>query len=77
MNINQPTDIEFIDLDETTIKGLPEHVTMYKFLFDLHFGYGIFSRQFSTWINDFGGIALMILSMTGFLSWYYQRKWRP
>ena len=76
MNINQPTDIEFIDLDEIAITGLPENVTMYKFLFDLHFGYGIFSRQFSTWINDFGGIALMILSMTGFLSWYYQRKWR-
>ena len=62
--------------DEIAITGLPENVTMYKFLFDLHFGYGIFSRQFSTWINDFGGIALMILSMTGFLSWYYQRKWR-
>ena len=76
MKINQPSSIEFIDLEETTITGLPEHVTMYKFLFDLHFGYGIFSRQFSTWINDFGGIALMILSMTGFLSWYYQRKWR-
>lgn len=76
MNIKQPSSLEFIDLDETTITGLPEHVTMYKFLFDLHFGYGIFSRQFSTWINDFGGIALMILSMTGFLSWYYQRKWR-
>ena len=31
MNINQPSSIEFIDLDETTITGLPEHVTMYKF----------------------------------------------
>ena len=76
MNVNQPSSLEFIDLNETSITGLPEHVTMYKFLFDLHFGYGIFSRQFSTWINDFGGIALMILSMTGFLSWYYQRRWR-
>ena len=32
MNINQPTDIEFLDLDEINIIGLPEHVTMYKFL---------------------------------------------
>ena len=76
LNINQPTEIEFIDLDETKIIGLPEHVNMYKFLFDLHFGYGLFSRKISTWINDFGGIALMILSMTGFLSWYLQRRWR-
>ena len=76
LDIHQPSKIEFIDLDETKIIGLPEHVNMYKFLFDLHFGYGLFSRKISTWINDFGGIALMILSITGFLSWYLQRKWR-
>tara|TARA_B100001964_G_scaffold80405_1_gene90726 strand:+ start:20871 stop:22349 length:1479 start_codon:yes stop_codon:yes gene_type:complete len=76
LNISQPSKIEFIDLNKTKITGLPEHVNMYKFLFDLHFGYGIFSRQLSTWINDFGGIALMILSMTGFLSWYMQKRWR-
>ena len=76
LDINQPSEIEFIDLDETKIIGLPKHVNMYKFLFDLHFGYGLFSRKISTWINDFGGIALMILSITGFLSWYLQRRWR-
>jgi len=76
MDITQPSSLEFIDLNQTKISGLPEHVTMYKFLFDLHFGYGLFSRKISTWINDFGGIALMILSITGFLSWYLQRRWR-
>ena len=32
MNINQPSNLEFLDLDEINITGLPENVTMYKFL---------------------------------------------
>ena len=53
-----------------------ETVTLYRFLFDLHFGYGLLSRKWSTWINDFGGIALSVLALTGFLAWYLKRRWR-
>lgn len=76
LKFDNPSNIEIIDISEAEITGLPNEVSMYKFLFDLHFGYGLYSRNISTWINDFGGIALMILSFTGFLSWYLQRKWR-
>ena len=74
LKFDNPSNIEIIDISEAEITGLPNEVSMYKFLFDLHFGYGLYSRNISTWINDFGGIALMILSFTGFLSWYLQRK---
>ena len=76
MSIDAPNDYETVDLSQTTVHGLPQQVTMYRFLFDLHFGYGLFSRKVSTFINDFGGVALILLSLTGVLSWFLKRRWR-
>ena len=76
MSIDAPSDYETVDLSQTTVHGLPQQVTMYRFLFDLHFGYGLFSRKVSTFINDFGGVALILLSLTGVLSWFLKRRWR-
>ena len=74
--IDAPNDYQTIDLSQTEVRGLPEQVTMYRFLFDLHFGYGLYSRKVSTFINDFGGIALIVLSLSGVLAWYFKRRWR-
>ena len=76
LNVDQPEVIQMHDFDRPHITGLPDTVTLYQFLFDLHFGYGLLSRKWSTWINDFGGFAVAILSLTGFLAWYLKRKWR-
>ena len=76
LDANQPENIQHLTVDQPKISGLPETVTLYRFLFDLHFGYGLLSRKWSTWINDFGGIALSVLALTGFLAWYLKRRWR-
>ena len=76
LDVNQPENIQHLTVDQPKISGLPETVTLYRFLFDLHFGYGLLSRKWSTWINDFGGIALSVLALTGFLAWYLKRRWR-
>jgi hypothetical protein len=76
LDINHPENIQHLNFEQPQISGLPETLTLYRFLFDLHFGYGLLSRKWSTWINDLGGIALSVLALTGFLAWYLKRKWR-
>ena len=63
-------------VDDVTVTGLAETVSLYSFVFDLHFGYGLFGRDTSTLINDIGGIGLMVLALTGILFWWYPRHWR-
>ena len=76
IDLDAPNSIEMLNLDQPKVSGLPETITVYQFLFDLHFGYGLLSRKWSTLINDFGGLALIILSTTGLLTWYLKRRWK-
>ena len=62
--------------DDVEVFGLPEHVSLYRFAFDLHFGYGIGSRNVSTWLNDYAGVAFIVLGISGFLFWWFPRRWR-
>lgn len=71
-----PSRLEWLDLDHVTVTGLPNQVSFYDFVFDLHFGYGIFGRTASTLINDFGGLAMAVLAISGFLYWFLPRRWR-
>ena len=71
-----PSRLEWLNLDQVTVKGLPEQVSVYDFVFDLHFGYGIFGRTASTLINDLGGLAMAVLAVSGFLYWFLPWRWR-
>lgn len=71
-----PSRLEWLDLDRVTVTGLPEQVSVYDFVFDLHFGYGIFGRTASTLINDLGGLAMAMLAVSGFLYWFLPWRWR-
>lgn len=73
---SSPSQIEWLNLDEVAVKGLPETVSVYDFVFDLHFGYGIFGRTASTLINDLGGLAMAVLAISGFLYWFLPWRWR-
>lgn len=66
----------WISWPEVRVAGLPETVSLYRFVFDLHFGYGIGNRTVSTLINDYGGIAFMVLAVSGFLFWWFPKRWR-
>ena len=72
----EPSQLEWLNLDQVSVSGLPEQVSVYDFVFDLHFGYGIFGRTASTLINDFGGLAMAVLAISGFLYWFLPRRWR-
>ena len=71
-----PSRLEWLNLDRVTVTGLPEQVSVYDFVFDLHFGYGIFGRTASTLINDLGGLAMAVLAVSGFLYWFLPWRWR-
>ncbi len=73
---NDPSHLEWLNLDRVTVTGLPEQVSVYDFVFDLHFGYGIFGRTASTLINDLGGLAMAVLAISGFLYWFLPWRWR-
>ncbi len=75
-DLGNPAALTYQRFDDVKVTGLPEHVSLYRFVFDLHFGYGIGSRNVSTWLNDFAGVAFIVLAIGGFLFWWFPRRWR-
>ena len=73
---SDPSRISWLEPERVAISGLPESVGVYDFVFDLHFGYGLFGRTASTLINDFGGLAFAALAASGFLYWWLPWRWR-
>lgn len=76
LDIDQPSNVTWIEVDDVQVTGLPETVKLNRFVLDLHVGKGLFTQPWSILINDYGGIAMGILGLTGFLFWYLPRKWR-
>lgn len=76
LKLGQPELPTLTALDHIQVSGLPEHVPINRFALDLHVGRGFLPGAWSTIINDYGGIALVILSLTGFFFWWLPRKWR-
>ena len=73
---SDPSRLTWLDLNKVNVTGLPRTLSVYDFVFDLHFGYGLFGRTASTLINDFGGLAMAMLAISGFLYWYLPWRWR-
>ncbi len=76
LRLGQPAAPAWIDLDDVAVSGLPETVPINRFALDLHVGRGLLPGHWSQRINDFGGIALVILSVTGLMFWWLPRRWR-
>ncbi len=72
----KPGAIRWLAFDEPQIHGLPDEISLADFVFDLHLGYGLGSRRVSTLINDLGGVALIVLSLSGVLYWWFPHRWR-
>ncbi len=75
-DVRVPDEVTWIDVDDVQVDGLPETVSLYRFLFDLHVGEGTLPQPWSILINDYGGIAMGILALTGLMFWWLPRKWR-
>lgn len=54
----------------------PETFTLARYLHDLHVGKGIADRTTSILINDFAGLAWVILGISGVLYWWLPKRWK-
>ena len=70
LDVNQPENIQHLTVDQPKISGLPETVTLYRFLFDLHFGYGLLSRKWC-------GVAISCLALICEWACYPRQRWWP
>ncbi|MDH3619916.1 MAG: PepSY domain-containing protein [Gammaproteobacteria bacterium] len=51
-------------------------VTLNRYILNTHFGHGLAEGKYGVLINDYGGIAMVILGTSGFLFWFTRRRWR-
>lgn len=56
------------------VDGTPSHVTVTRVARELHEGKGTFAKPWGIWINDFGGIALAVLALSGLAMWLISKR---
>ena len=71
-----PAKITRIALAPPAPEAHPAWVGFNRFMRDLHFGKGVFDPLSSLVMNDIGGIAMLILPLTGLLYWALPKWWR-
>ncbi len=59
-----------------SLTGLGQDVPVQRVVMEIHFGRGLLPGQWAIWLNDLGGIALIILSTTGLGYWWVTRPGR-
>ncbi len=78
---------ELVELDlltgETTpidirpnVSGMSKTLPFYRVMMDLHFGHGTLPGAGSLWLNDIAGFGMIILGITGVLSWWLPKRWK-
>ena len=76
LNAAAPGNVTWTDLSNVEVSGLPDSVLLNRFALELHVGVGFLPQPWSTIVNDYGGIAIAILSLTGLFFWWLPRRWR-
>ena len=56
------------------VVGLGGDVAFNTFVREIHFGRGLLAGEASIWLNDFGGVCLVLLSVTGLSYWLVKRN---
>ncbi len=69
-------DVTWYDFSDAQIAQLKSHVSLFRFIFDIHIGKGLLPQPYGMLINDYGGVAIAILSLTGMSFWALPRLWR-
>lgn len=65
-----------VELAPVDKKEIPAKIGLSRFVHDLHFGRGLVNGITSLLINDAGGIALLVLPVTGILFWLLPLRWK-
>jgi hypothetical protein len=68
--------ISWPDLQPVTQSVLPTDISLSRYVRDIHYGRGIFEAPFSLLWNDYSGIAMFVLPVTGFLFYWLPKRWR-
>ncbi len=61
---------------EPRVSGLSDTVALHRFVMDMHFGRALLPGDWGILLNDIGGIAMAVLSLTGILYWLVTRPGR-
>lgn len=56
--------------------GVGADVPIRRVVMDIHFGRGLLGGRWSVWLNDLGGLAMTMLSVTGLGYWWVTRPGR-
>jgi hypothetical protein len=76
IDTSNPNAISWTVFDNVQVSGLPSSLSLPAFTLDLHVGTGFLPQPWSLIVNDYSGIAIIILSVTGFVFWWLPRRWR-
>ena len=68
--------INFINIKPVNIGSLPKAISLSRFTRDIHYGRGVFDIPLSLLWNDISAIAMIVLPLTGFLFYWFPKKWR-
>jgi hypothetical protein len=71
--VSAPQTATLRDLSHASVANPPATTTLVKYGFDLHATAGLPSRTISRLANDYVGLALPTLCLSGFLFWYLPR----
>jgi hypothetical protein len=74
--VDRPAEAAVIPLDSVRVTGLPDTVSLYGLIFDLHFGEALLRRSLALALSDFAGVALVVLPITGFFWWWLPKRWK-
>jgi len=73
---DNPDSVFWHDISDAEVESLYPTVSFFRFIFDVHVGRGLLPQPYGIWVNDFGGVAMIILALTGFLFWGVPRYLR-
>ncbi len=71
-----PDSVTWTRPGEVDIPNLPDKVGMARLMIDMHLGEGFTSGRTSMWWNDYGGVVMIILAITGLLYWLFPKRWK-
>jgi len=55
---------------------ISDAVTLNRYVLNTHFGHGLAEGRLGVLINDYSGIAMVILGISGFFFWYTRGRWK-
>jgi hypothetical protein len=73
---DDPGKITTLDIAPLPPDQRPADVQLNRFMRELHFGKGINDQMSSLVLNDVGGVAMFVLSLTGLLYWGLPKWWK-